>query len=123
MAKGSPAPEEIALLEPFKDKLPADVFGEPFTLPEGHTLAVLVQNGAVKLNGGEVAREAQFAIFEREGGAIELEAESDAKVLVLSGEPIEEPVAWYGPIVMNTKAELQQAVAELRDGTFIKHRR
>ena len=91
-----------------------------FTLPEGHTLAVLVQSGAVKLNGGEVAREAQFAIFEREGGAIELEAESDAKVLVLSGEPIEEPVAWAGPIVMNTEAELRQAFTELRNGTFIR---
>jgi hypothetical protein len=39
----------------------------------------------------------------------------------LSGRPIEEPVAWYGPIVMNTNAQIQQAVAELRDGTFIKH--
>ncbi len=42
------------------------------------------------------------------------------RFLLVSGKPIEEPVAWYGPIVMNTKAELQQAVAELRDGTFIK---
>jgi redox-sensitive bicupin YhaK (pirin superfamily) len=39
----------------------------------------------------------------------------------ISGQPLEEPVAWYGPIVMNTQAELQQAVAELRNGTFIKH--
>lgn len=89
-----------------------------FTLPEGHTLAVLVQSGAVKLNGGEVARDAQFAIFEREGGAIELEAESDAKVLVLSGEPIDEPVAWYGPFVMNTEGEIRQAITDFNAGKF-----
>jgi redox-sensitive bicupin YhaK (pirin superfamily) len=44
------------------------------------------------------------------------------RFLLVSGKPLKEPVAWYGPIVMNTKAELQQAVTELRDGTFIKHR-
>jgi hypothetical protein len=42
------------------------------------------------------------------------------RFLLVSGKPIEEPVAWYGPIVMNTRAELEQAVAELRNGTFIK---
>ncbi len=44
------------------------------------------------------------------------------RFLLVSGKPIEEPVAWYGPIVMNTREELRQAVAELNDGTFIKHR-
>jgi redox-sensitive bicupin YhaK (pirin superfamily) len=43
------------------------------------------------------------------------------RFLLVSGKPIEEPVAWHGPIVMNTQAELQQAVSELRNGTFIKH--
>ncbi len=46
--------------------------------------------------------------------------EEGIRFLLVSGKPIEEPVAWYGPIVMNTQAELEQAVAELRDGTFIK---
>jgi redox-sensitive bicupin YhaK (pirin superfamily) len=48
--------------------------------------------------------------------------EEGVRFLLVSGKPIKEPVAWYGPIVMNTKAELQQAVSELRDGTFIKQR-
>jgi redox-sensitive bicupin YhaK (pirin superfamily) len=42
------------------------------------------------------------------------------RFLLVSGKPIEEPVAWYGPIVMNTQAELERAFAELNDGTFIK---
>ena len=45
------------------------------------------------------------------------------RFLLVSGRPLEEPVAWYGPIVMNTKAELQTAFNELRSGTFIKHAR
>jgi hypothetical protein len=43
------------------------------------------------------------------------------RFLLVSGKPIEEPVAWYGPIVMNTEGELRQAYAELQNGTFIKH--
>jgi quercetin 2,3-dioxygenase len=55
------------------------------------------------------------------GDQVTVEAgEHGIRFLLVSGKPIEEPVAWYGPIVMNTKAELQQAVAELNDGTFIK---
>jgi redox-sensitive bicupin YhaK (pirin superfamily) len=55
------------------------------------------------------------------GDEVTVEAgEEGIRFLLISGRPIGEPVAWYGPIVMNTQAELQQAVAELRDGTFIK---
>jgi redox-sensitive bicupin YhaK (pirin superfamily) len=49
--------------------------------------------------------------------------EEGIRFLLISGRPLEEPVAWYGPIVMNTQTELHQAVSELRDGTFIKHAR
>jgi redox-sensitive bicupin YhaK (pirin superfamily) len=56
------------------------------------------------------------------GDQVTVEADGDGiRFLLVSGRPIEEPVAWYGPIVMNTQAQLQQAVAELRNGTFIKH--
>jgi hypothetical protein len=61
-----------------------------------------------------------LVLFER-GDEVTVQAgEEGIRFLLVSGKPIEEPVAWYGPIVMNTQAELQQAVAELRDGTFIK---
>ena len=57
------------------------------------------------------------------GDEVTVEAGEDGiRFLMVSGQPIAEPVAWYGPIVMNTKAELQQAMTELNDGTFIKHR-
>jgi redox-sensitive bicupin YhaK (pirin superfamily) len=44
------------------------------------------------------------------------------RFLLVSGRPIEEPVAWYGPIVMNTQDQLRQAMADLKDGTFIQQR-
>jgi redox-sensitive bicupin YhaK (pirin superfamily) len=64
-----------------------------------------------------------LVLFDR-GDEVTVEAgDAGIRFLLVSGKPIEEPVAWYGPIVMNTKAELQQAVTELRNGTFIKHER
>jgi quercetin 2,3-dioxygenase len=63
-----------------------------------------------------------LVLFDR-GDEVTVEAGDDGvRFLLVSGKPIQEPVAWYGPIVMNTRAELQQAVTELNNGTFIKHR-
>jgi len=63
-----------------------------------------------------------LALFDR-GDEVAVEAGPEGiRFLLVSGKPIEEPVAWYGPIVMNTQAELRQAMAELRDGNFIKRR-
>ena len=61
-----------------------------------------------------------LVLFDR-GDAVTVQAsEEEIQFLLVSGKPLREPIAWYGPIVMNTQAELQQAVRELRDGTFIK---
>ncbi|MGH6816930.1 MAG: pirin family protein, partial [Hyphomicrobiaceae bacterium] len=61
------------------------------TLPEGHTLAAIVLSGTVLANGTQVAREAQMVLLDRKGGGIALEANNDVKLLILSGEPIDEP--------------------------------
>jgi redox-sensitive bicupin YhaK (pirin superfamily) len=59
-------------------------------------------------------------LFDRGDEVVVQAGDEGIRFLLVSGKPIEEPVAWYGPIVMNTQAELRQAVAELRDGTFIR---
>ncbi len=92
--------------------------GASLTLPEGHTLAVVVLAGAVEINGAEIAREAQLVLFDREGGAIAIEANGDAKLLILSGAPIDEPVVAQGPFVMNTVGEIKQAMLDFESGKF-----
>jgi redox-sensitive bicupin YhaK (pirin superfamily) len=61
-----------------------------------------------------------LVLFDRGDEIVVQAGDEGIRFLLVSGRPIEEPVAWYGPIVMNTKTELQQAFQELRDGTFIK---
>jgi redox-sensitive bicupin YhaK (pirin superfamily) len=78
-----------------------------------------------EVDGGEIRIREQIGnrslVLFDSGDEVTVQAgEQGIRFLLVSGKPIEEPVAWYGPIVMNTQAELQQAVAELRDGTFIK---
>jgi redox-sensitive bicupin YhaK (pirin superfamily) len=67
------------------------------------------------------ARNHSLVLFDR-GDEIVVQAGPEGiRFLLVSGKPIEEPVAWYGPIVMNYPGELKQAMAELEEGTFIKH--
>jgi redox-sensitive bicupin YhaK (pirin superfamily) len=86
------------------------------TLPAGFNTSALVLRGRVAINGLREAREAELAVFGQAGERVTFEAKEDATLLVLSGKPIEEPIARYGPFVMNTREELMQAAQDYQAG-------
>ncbi|MCR3764455.1 pirin family protein, partial [Pseudomonas aeruginosa] len=85
----------------------------------GHTCAVVVLRGTLAV-GDEIVREAQVALLDREGERLELEANNDVRLLVLSGEPLDEPIIGYGPFVMSSQAEIDQAIEDFENGRFIR---
>lgn len=90
-----------------------------FNLPEGHTAMVVVVEGQVRVNGGEVAGEADVIMLDPEGESISVATLGDeAIILILTGEPIQEAIAGYGPFVMNTEAEIRQAIDDFNSGKF-----
>ena len=89
-----------------------------FDLREGHNTALVVLKGAVQLNGQEMAREGQLALFDRDGTQVYVDADQDAVFLILSGEPIDEPIVGHGPFVMNSEAEIEQAFVDFQSGRF-----
>ena len=89
-----------------------------FDVHQGRNTALVVLHGAVEVNGQEVVREGQLALFERDGSQVRLEANNDAVLLILSGEPIDEPIVGHGPFVMNTVAEIHQAFVDFQSGKF-----
>jgi quercetin 2,3-dioxygenase len=85
-------------------------------LPDGHTTTFLVLSGEVTVNDEKDAREGDLAIFARAGDSVAVKAKTDAKLLVMDGEPFAEPVVGQGPFVMNSRAEIQQAFEDYQLG-------
>lgn len=85
-------------------------------LPEGFNTSVFVLRGQIVINGLHRVKEVEIALFGDRGERMVLEATEDATLLVLSGEPIREPIARYGPFVMNAQEELVQAVSDYKAG-------
>jgi redox-sensitive bicupin YhaK (pirin superfamily) len=88
-----------------------------FTVPASHNTALLVINGEAEVNG-EKASEHSFVLFNNDGDEINILATADSVILLLSGEPINEPIASYGPFVMNTQQEIAEAIQEFQAGKY-----
>jgi redox-sensitive bicupin YhaK (pirin superfamily) len=89
-----------------------------FDLEEGHTLALLVMKGEIRINGARSATTHDFVLFKRSGEQLELEASAEARILFLNGEPLAEPIVQYGPFVMNTESQIREAIVDYSNGKF-----
>ncbi|QIM51561.1 pirin family protein [Hydrogenophaga crocea] len=111
---------------PARTHTPMDVWdlrlnaGQRTRLPlvNGHTAALVVLRGRVRVNGEAEASDAQLVQLGRKGEALDIEASTDAVLLFLGGEPIDEPVVGHGPFVMNTREEIIQAFHDFQNGRF-----
>ncbi len=86
-------------------------------IPSSHNTAILVVEGEIEVNGNS-AKLHDFVLFKNEGEAITIKAKENSVLLLLSGVPINEPIAQYGPFVMNTQEELQETFKEYQAGKF-----
>lgn len=91
-----------------------------FAVPESHNLIILVLDGTLQINGSEIARRGELVTFETGGENVHIETNNEVKLLILTGEPINEPIVGYGPFVMNTQDEILQAMHDVQSGKFGK---
>ncbi|NBG65567.1 pirin family protein [Acidiluteibacter ferrifornacis] len=89
-----------------------------FNFPAHYNTAMLVVEGEVSVNDGEIVKTDHFVLMDNKGEHFEIKATTNAIVLLLSGEPINEPIAAHGPFVMNSKEELIQAFEDFNTGKF-----
>ena len=86
--------------------------------PEGWTTLVVVASGTASINGSEPVTGPSVVTLTTDGTGVTVRADSDAKLLLLSGEPIDEPVVGYGPFVMNSQQQIVQAINDFNSGRF-----
>jgi redox-sensitive bicupin YhaK (pirin superfamily) len=89
-----------------------------FDLPASWNAGLLIMEGEVSLADGKLAKQHDFAVFGHQGERIALRGATAAQVLLLAGEPIGEPIAQYGPFVMNSEGEIRQAISDFQAGKF-----
>ena len=92
--------------------------GVQLSSPDGFNTALLVLKGSVTVNESELLHDKELTLFEPVGDYLDLQANEDSILLVMGGEPINEPIAGYGPFVMNTKAEISTAMSDFNAGRF-----
>ena len=89
-----------------------------FSFPANYNTGFMVIEGAVKINGKTTASTDNFVHFGNEGTESTIEALGKSIVLILSGEPIDEPISQYGPFLMNTEEEIAEALSDYNQGKF-----
>jgi len=89
-----------------------------FNFASNFNTGFMIVEGSVKINGTELAQVDSFIHFKKEGEEVSLEALENSVVLILSGQPIDEPIFQYGPFLMNTEAEIDQAISDYNQGKF-----
>lgn len=85
------------------------------SLPAKHTSIIIVQHGSIRLDS-ENAKDGELVLFDRNGGSLIIESITPSRLLVLTGEPINEPIVGKGPFVMNTRDEISQAILDYQTG-------
>jgi redox-sensitive bicupin YhaK (pirin superfamily) len=96
---------------------PASKFIYP--IPSGHTVLAYVFEGTGEFSG-EVVESVSMVVFNDDGDQLEVKSQTGVRFMLIAGAPFKEPIIPYGPFVMNTVEEIQQTLAELRNGTFIQ---
>jgi quercetin 2,3-dioxygenase len=92
--------------------------GTSLRFKESHNTGLLIIKGNVTINNSEKAATNHFVLFNNKGSEFIIRADDDAEILILSGEPIDEPIASYGPFVMNTNDEIRQTIDDFNSGKF-----
>jgi redox-sensitive bicupin YhaK (pirin superfamily) len=87
-------------------------------VPEGHTAAIAVLRGSITVHGSRKVGDAELLVLDRAGDEVHVDAAADTTMLLLSGEPIPEPIVGYGPFVMNTQQEIETAMNDFQRGKF-----